>query len=594
MNQTATGCLDFPPFEPSTANPKEFVFVSFAQEDIPKIGEDLYQLNQLGYRLWYDRGSGDGICCQLISERLEQSSVFLVFVSQQALMSGTVTALWQLATIKYQLWKPDSGKTNTPIIAVILDEQEVEPDETLFDAIPECLKVRSGPDYLDYLSEKLAQIAPGTRESAIDADSEILGIGNLPTFRDILEGRELSDEERERRRCAFVTQTSRLAETHRQYQLDNVFQLTSEAIDNLVALPATMSISSDVPSNLLRYPLKVRETFVAPLRLVAGLITRLDENWPPLVSSFSSLVKQNQANKLDDLHYFIEFCWLAWGPSVSTQTLIDEKGKFVLLQAAFGDEANSLHLILKREKWMLEKESLPKLGQNGCRVELENVIVVKPGVDPFFRDLCEHPLFQDLVADDAARARVIGLYLPFQDEGIVDGSIRGADGPEDEGACYSTAYVWLMIEQTFPGRKRGRVIPLHESMRPGFVIPFFEHANLATDKGLDFLQHCLARKAIYHILQCAEESDYKDQGYYRFATALFPHEMVRILRQEISRLSWGQQGILKKRLYISDPVEWRRPEEVVAFANDIDKAIMEKLEESLVVRPNFAREIPDS
>ena len=115
-------------------------------------------------------------------------------------------------------------------------------------------------------------------------------------------------------------------------------------------------------------------------------------------------------------------------------------------------------------------------------------------------------------------------------------------------------------------------------MEPGKIIPFFEHANLATSKGLDFLEHCLARKAIYHVLECETYPHYSDTGFYRFATALFPKKMVVTLNQEINRLKKPQQNVVRKRLNITNsPDVWRTPVEVVEFASALSDTVVNSL-----------------
>jgi hypothetical protein len=87
---------------------------------------------------------------------------------------------------------------------------------------------------------------------------------------------------------------------------------------------------------------------------------------------------------------------------------------------------------------------------------------------------------------------------------------------------------------------------------------------------LKFLEHCLARKAIYHVLECAIDPEYMEQGYYRFATALFPDTMVDILQYEINRLSTDDQQILKDRLLISKKVEHQHDAiQVMKFAGEV-------------------------
>jgi hypothetical protein len=222
---------------------------------------------------------------------------------------------------------------------------------------------------------------------------------------------------------------------------------------------------------------------------------------------------------------------------------------------------------MKKAKWGLIED---KLGSrySGWPVYLNNVLVVRPGADDFFKAVRSYPLFSDVFSDNDE----VALYLPHEDKEYDDGEIKTLT--EAQAVFYSTAYVWLILEQIEQDEVESESIR-HGAMEPGKVIPFFEHANLATSKGLDFLQHCLARKAIYHVLDCETDPDYKDRGYYRFATALFPEQVVEILiEKEISRLSKKDQDTLRKRFKISkNPKDWRTQFEVVKFADAVGKAI---------------------
>jgi len=359
------------------------------------------------------------------------------------------------------------------------------------------------------------------------------------------------------------------------YNVGNVFQITSEvtqALHNLEEMDMDQfEFRSERPTNMLTLPLEIDSVYVAPLRLVTGLITRLDENWPPLVSSYKMLVNNFQVNQLDDLHYFIEFCWLAWGPSVLTTSLLEQNNKFMVVQAAFGDEANSIPLIMKKKIWRKIENKLKKRDY-GWPLSLKNVLVVRPGSDPFFKELKnEGHLFKDIFFDnELSDTNQIALYLPFEDKEFADGEFNTAI--ETMKACYSTAYVWLMLEQISQEEMALENVR-HKTMKPGRIIPFFEHANLGTNKGLNFLQHCLARKAIYHVLDCESDPEYSENGYYCFATALFPKETVEIIENEIRRLNTKDQKILRKRLKIPEEKFWRTPQEVVKFADAVGEAI---------------------
>ena len=214
---------------------------------------------------------------------------------------------------------------------------------------------------------------------------------------------DLDEEEQEKRRQDYIWDVVN-AKPPQSYHIDNVFQLTSEVTNSLSKLRDSSQINDDTlqPRNLLCYPLEIEQVYIAPQRLITGLVTRLQENWLPLVTSYNKLVKKDEVNKLDDLHYYIEFCWLAWGPSVSTISLLNEGSKdddFMVVQAAFGDEANSVNLIMKIGKWRLLEKDLMR-NQNsysGWPVCLKNVIIVNPGKDAFFEKLRNHSLFRDVL-----------------------------------------------------------------------------------------------------------------------------------------------------------------------------------------------------
>ena len=114
---------------------------------------------------------------------------------------------------------------------------------------------------------------------------------------------------------------------------------------------------------------------------------------------------------MSELHYFVEFCWQAWGPSVQSTSLQTENQKFIIVQAAFGDEANSIPLIMKQKKWGEVKLHLKKEAgsghYSGWPVSLKNVLIVRPGEDEFFNEVKDYPLFKDMFSD----AGQIALYL---------------------------------------------------------------------------------------------------------------------------------------------------------------------------------------
>lgn len=550
-----------------------FVFVSYTHDDTIVL-EDINRLTRLGYRIWYDRDiRGTEQFEAKIAEKINQCAVYLVFVSTRSLDADWVR--WEFKR---------AARVEARILPVFL-ENSLDPKKGIISI--EGLLEKNGInryDYIDdldiYFIKLIEMLPPETRESPYERDSENLGLGYLPTIEDIKKGKNslTEDEKKDARNRLVLAMTE--SDPH-CYVVENVFQLTSEETKAKESLGAVICPGTpQSPCNILEYPLHIKIAYVAPLRLVTGLITRLDSNWPPLVYSYSNLVKK-EANTLDDFHYFIEYCWLAWGPSVQTTSLLRNNSKFMVLQAAFGDEANSLPLIMKREKWLDVAARLGQERYSGWPVGLQYLLIVRPGVDEFFRETRDYPLVSDMFS----QKDTIALYLPHDDCRVnktdqesgdkqetkyPDGEIELLVGAQD--AFYSTAYVWLMIEQILCAELKSQQFQ-PDNFLPGKVIPFFEHANLASSKGLDFLQHCLARKALCHILECEREKDYRQLGYYRFSTALFPEQMAEILKEEIDLLTPERQRIVADRLVIPEKDEWRTAKDVLDFADALDNEI---------------------
>lgn len=573
---------NLPNFEPYEGK-EPYMFVSYSRGDQDLVIKDLNSLHRLGFRIWYDRGIGAGDEWEKsIQEHLDNCNcrLFVIFLSTNSLKSGPVHDEITLA-------KARKHKDELKIFPVLI---EGKIDETNRDY--KFLKEINGitrpnePNgiYYSRLVSLLEIKLPNwnCRDDPRDRDSKILGLGSLPTNKEVFVKLNLTPEVIEERRKKYVRD---MGDDETSYKIDNIFQLTSpktKALENLAGIPFASTTES--PSNLVTLPLDIGETYIAPLRLISGLITRLEENWPPLVRSYGNLVHQGKKDLLDDLHYFIEFCWLAWGPSVLT-TSDSSTEEFVVLQAAYGDEANSLPLIMKRTLWQPIEDRLSKTpnSYSGWPVSLKNVLLVRPGKDDFFSAVRDYPLFEDMFSGEEGEDTV-ALYLPDGNDGYGCGGIELLDKhvaqneSNEPDSFYSTAYVWLMLEQVDKEAFKTGDAFTEDGFKPGKVLPFFEHANLATRKGLNFLSHCLVRKAIYHALECEAEISYQKEGYYRFATALFPEQILAILKHEIDQLTEPQQDILKKRLIIPDDLKsMRTPLDVVKFADAVNQSIKDSL-----------------
>jgi hypothetical protein len=383
-NQT----LSFEPYE----GKESFIFASYSHKDLEVI-DDVEYLNKMGFRVWYDKGILEGKKWRAsITGHLLKCKLLLIFVSQNALESDPVISEFEIA-----------GTHNKNIIPVFLRSIDKPNNIVLMDyttlmrkqGIP---KWKFGQDLRKYYAELANKLdkqdkehddTPPTRDNPFERDFKALGIADLPDIQDICENKTLNVEEKEERHRKWVED----AEINGRYEIENVFQITLKttgASDNLGKLDI-FGTAPNEPTNLLALPLQIGQAYLAPLRLLTGPITLMEENWPPLVTSYSTLVKEQGGNRLSELHYFVEFCWQAWGPSVLSTSLQIENQKFIIVQAAFGDEANSIPLIMKQKKWDEVKLHLKKEAgsghYSGWPVSLKNVLIVRPGEDEFFKEV---------------------------------------------------------------------------------------------------------------------------------------------------------------------------------------------------------------
>jgi len=536
-----------------------FIFVSYSREDRDVVAEDIAMLQEEGFRVWYDQKIRSGEkWLDDISRRIEECCQVIAFLSPAAVQSGWIHSEVLLAKGK--------GK---PIIPVLLESFELPPKAVLLLGDAQYLQRAAAT----YRNDLLGGLDPRACESDYHVDARLLGLGALPTLADIGAGKLAVDEATERQRRRELADAYQREKVN-AYPVDNVFQLTSSrtrAGENLLGVE--VQPRPDRPTNLLSRPLHLRTAYVSPLRLLTGLVTRLDDNWPPIVEAYSTLAGERQGG-LDDFHYFVEFCWLSWGPSVDTSPPVEDPAtRFMVAQVAFGDEANSLPLIVEKGRWRRVFEGWRKGRASGWPLTLENLLVVNPGRDSYFAELLAVPLLQDLFDG--------GVALYFSDRSRAEPT-RDPDAP-----FYSTAYAWLMLEAVQPLQAgddasiAGGACTPPERLAPGSALPFFEHANLASKRGLEFLLRCLARKALGHVLQCAVEPDYRAGGYYRYATALFADPVAEVLREEIGRLSPAERLVVDRRLYVPPPGQWRNTGEVVALVKALHEAVTEACRRSL-------------
>ena len=170
-----------PSFDPydEKENPKPFIFVSYSHRD-EEVTADLEELSKRGFRIWYDEGILAGVDWgQSIDEHIKTCNALVIFVSNQAVKSPFVLSEWEMADEK-----------GIPVLPVVLrKEEDTGVHYKALLTLQGIMRWKYGNrlnDYYDDLCKKLESIAPQTRADAYERDSKTLGLGYLPTLKDIL------------------------------------------------------------------------------------------------------------------------------------------------------------------------------------------------------------------------------------------------------------------------------------------------------------------------------------------------------------------------------------------------------------------------
>jgi len=542
---------------------KPYIFVSYSRKDSRIVYPLIEQLQGVGYRIWYDTGISKGSkWANVIKDKLRHCSIFLIFMSQNSNISLEVKRELIAAEFQY--------KKLVPVFLDNLNPQNISKEFAILKSL-NAIEIR---DFQIDLNELSDAIGRKTRDSEILRDVELIRLGFLPTIADFKSCEHNLTEKTKHNRLNKIV-ASYTGEDAQEYKIDNVFQLTSsesQAIFNLSEKNIDWMYRPE-PVNLLSKTLVIEKSFVSPLRLLSSLASSYDDNWPPIVEAYSRLASLND-DSLTAQHYFSEFCWLSWGPSVETKFLLNDANcNFMVAQVSIGDEANSIPLILEKETWcnyFISNDKSLSESDIGWPMKLRGLKIVNSEKDPYFSELRNIPFFKNFF-----QSNPVALYLSKTQQSAsasleINASTR----------YYSTAYLWLILEQVDSTGKPD------EEMKPGRVLPFFEHANLAFNESTRFLQECLARKAIYHVLNCAQGNSLFTHGIdgvktvrYQYSTALFDEYMVSILRNEISKLKPYESMLVNEFLIIPECKDRRTATDVCRFADKLLHVVRESLPE---------------
>lgn len=92
--------------------------------------------------------------------------------------------------------------------------------------------------------------------------------------------------------------------------------------------------------------IRVNLGFIAPQFLVAGLLSRFEDDWRPVLNAYRHSIPKagGRSGAFESLQASQWNCWLVWGPSIPICRCAQWQGRFAY-QYGYGDENNSLPLI---------------------------------------------------------------------------------------------------------------------------------------------------------------------------------------------------------------------------------------------------------
>lgn len=260
-------------------------------------------------------------------------------------------------------------------------------------------------------------------------------------------------------------------------------------------------IPQDTPASFIT-EIEIEEGYIVPITFITGLNDRYDEDWVKILRNFFTAFDNTTAPETAILpeELYFTYNWLMWGPSYQNKY---DKDKYKLIQYGFGDESNSVNVILDHserstELWEMfcheaEMSDEKKFGHNSV---LRGRIV---DTSCYYRhmydkiDLKSVPFLKRLSAPE--------LGIPFLVE-LTDYQIKKSRKAEN---YFFSAYLWIMFGLT-------------DEEDPGFTprksVTFFEHANLADVHNYNFLATSLIDKCFNHFTYIASHPVYNKRSYY--------------------------------------------------------------------------------
>ena len=302
--------------------------------------------------------------------------------------------------------------------------------------------------------------------------------------------------------------------------------------DHLIAAGVVME--SDVASLV---PIRVTMGFLSAQFLVAGLLSRFEEDWRPVLNAYQrSIPPRTGRGAFESLQASQWNCWLMWGPSIPVCQCW--KGLFAL-QYGYGDENNSIPVVE-----LVSEAGVPKtLGPIASQLQAEGrgarfaVLTGRLRWGPFFLQPAEtERVIRDDDEDlDEDRSRgKLGLALAQaslyedvvahrRDSDSVVLELMHVDESLPESRVYFSAYLWTMflVATAVESDQEPGIGPvlLHGKRYPEWsndpaarrrlrdarlwaeLLPIFVHANIGDPAALSFQKQVLVENSLQLLRQ---------------------------------------------------------------------------------------------
>ncbi|QSO53954.1 GNAT family N-acetyltransferase [Alicyclobacillus curvatus] len=244
----------------------------------------------------------------------------------------------------------------------------------------------------------------------------------------------------------------------------------------------------------------IREGYLAPITFITGLQDRYNEDWKKIMANYMAAFESKDAQKVVPSELFQSYTWLMWGPSY--QINYDEND-YKLIQYGFGDESNSIQVVLRddagsRETWrVLDREFGGAHDKSTFGLYCGLTARIFDSSHYFTQQRARFPS-QALAFTNRLSGSGVHFIFELQESHSLTPHRKHTE-------YFFSAYLWLMFTVN-DGNPETRFNPKN-------TVIFFEHANLADTGNYDFLLSCLMSKCFLHFSQVFADPLSKNRSY---------------------------------------------------------------------------------